>query len=200
MIESVINLLGYRSSVVFNDKSGIPIVFLHGYSFTNHVWKDVGILQMLEEEGIPFLALDMPYGLKSMCNPKTPLSEANVSFLREAIKHVYTSRKPFLVGASLGGYIALRYSAEYPVQGMLLVAPVRTLDTELVQGYPKLTIPINIVYGTNDDIVSLEEMKNLVNILPKAGLFLYKEARHPAYLYAPEDFKKHLLEGYQRSL
>jgi len=199
MLEKKLGLLGYECRVILNDVAGIPIAFLHGYAFTSDVWQEIGVLQRLEEEKIPFLALDMPYGLKSKCTPKTRKPETNVRILEEALQRVFGSKKSFLVGASLGGYIALRYSLKHPVRGMLLVAPAMSLEEELVHNYPKLTNPVYVIYGTRDEIVSLEEMKKLVNALPKAKLFLYDGARHPAYLDNPNDFRKHLLEAYRIS-
>lgn len=60
MIEESYNVGKYRCRIIYNNVSGLPIVFLHGYSFTSDVWRDIGVLNRLEDEKIPFIAIDMP--------------------------------------------------------------------------------------------------------------------------------------------
>lgn len=199
MSEKTIKLFGYECRIIFNTTPGLPITFLHGYSFTSDIWNEIEVFQLLTKNEIPFLAIDMPYGKRSKSTPKTRKSEENVSVLKEALYNVFGSDKTILVGASLGGYIALKYSMKNPVQGMLLVAPVRSLQEELVQGYRKLLAPVYIIYGTKDRVVSLKEMENLRDVLPNAELFIYEDSNHPAYLDNPYDFKKHLMEIYDKS-
>ena len=175
----------------------MPVVFLHGYSFTIEVWKKIGVFQYLRENKIPFLAIDMPYGKRSVGSPKTRKPEFNIGILKEAIESIFGTEVPVLVGASLGGHISLRYSANYSVKGMLLIAPTRGLSDDLVKGYSDLEIPISILYGTRDRVVSLNEMKKLVDILPNAKLIVYENASHPAYLDNPSDFKNHLMDLYR---
>lgn len=45
---------------VYNLGSGVPVVFLHGFSFTSDVWQRTGVTAALMEQQVPFLALDMP--------------------------------------------------------------------------------------------------------------------------------------------
>jgi pimeloyl-ACP methyl ester carboxylesterase len=197
MFEKNLVLKNYEGRAVWNKEKGVPIIFLHGYSFTIEVWEKIGVLQFLRENKIPFLAIDMPYGKKSLGSPKTRKPEFNIGILKDAIESIFGSEIPVLVGASLGGYISLRYSVNYSVKGMLLVAPTRGLSDDLVKGYSDLEIPISILYGTRDRVVSLKEMKKLVDVLPKAMLIVYKNANHPAYLDNPNDFKKHLMDLYR---
>lgn len=182
----------FESRVIRSEKiSNVPIVFLHGYVFTSEVWREIGVLKMLEERGIPFIAVDMPYGLKSKCNPKTKDPDANVRL----IERVIGKYEPVIVGASLGGYIALKYSLRNPVKGLLLIAPVRCFERELLEGYRKFNARVCIIYGKNDRIVSLRDMEELSKIL-NARLIVYENADHPAYLSEPERFRKDLLEFY----
>jgi pimeloyl-ACP methyl ester carboxylesterase len=195
-MEKTLNLSGYKCQALYYNAPGVPVVFLHGLSFTLNVWQRIGATGLLMEKHVPFLALDMPYGSKSNSHPKTRNPEANVSVVSEAVKSVFGSAVPALVGASIGGYVALRYAAKFPVRGLLLIAPANALADDLVEFYRKFNFPVRIVWGSQDNIVSGEEMRTLANKVPNAKLLVYKDAAHPAYLSEPELFKRDLLEFY----
>ena len=99
---------------------------------THRYLAKIGVTELLIEKHVPFLALDMPYGLRSKCQPKTRNPETNMSVAAEAIKNLFGSTVPVLVGASIGGHIALKYAARFPVKGLFLVAPGRALTEDLV--------------------------------------------------------------------
>jgi len=151
---------------------------------------------LLIEKNVPFLALDMPYGMRSRCQPKTRNTETNIIFASEAVKSLFGSRVPVLVGASIGGHIALKYAAKYPVKGLLLVAPARVMGEDLLQSYEKFNFPVKIIWGSQDNVVSGEEMRTLADKLPNAKLSVIDGASHSAYKDQPELFKRHLLELY----
>jgi pimeloyl-ACP methyl ester carboxylesterase len=73
---------------------------------------------------------------------------------------------------------------------------VRVLKESLVEAYSHFQFPVRIVCGSEDRIVSLEELRDLANRLPNAKLTVYEGARHAAYLDNPERFKRDLLELY----
>jgi pimeloyl-ACP methyl ester carboxylesterase len=196
-MEKTLNVAGYKCHGFYSHASGTPIVFLHGLSYTVDIWGQIGITELLIEKHVPFLALDMPYGLKTKCQPKTRNPEANLEFLGEAIKSIFGSNVPILVGASIGGHIALRYAARLPVKGLFLIAPGRALeDDDLFQTYGKFNFPVRIVWGSKDNIISGEEMRTLSDKLPNAKLLVYSGASHSAYKDEPEQFKQDLLEFY----
>jgi pimeloyl-ACP methyl ester carboxylesterase len=195
-LEKSLNVSGYKCPALYYFASGIPIVFLHGLSYTADIWKRIGTTDLLVKKHIPFLALDMPYGLKSQCQPKTRDPEKNVFFANEAIKTIFGSAIPVLVGASIGGNIALRYATRFPVKGLLLVSPVRTLEPELVQMYKKFKFSTTIIWGSEDNIVASEDMRTLADKLPNAKLSIYEGASHSAYKDLSGRFKHDLLELY----
>jgi len=168
--------------------------------FTGDVWRNIGVLELLEEKRIPFIALDMPYGMKSNCSPKTTDPDVNVTVIRDAVHNVFGLAEPVIVGASLGGYISLKYIVRYSVKGLLLVAPVRSLEEDLTRSYRSLRIPVYIIYGSKDRIVPLGEMQELASKMPNAKLVIYEDAEHPAYLDHPDKFMKDLLELYEKAL
>ena len=196
MIEEPLNLSHYRCRCIYSRRSGLPVVLLHGYNYTSHVWQEIGLLQKLEDEKIPYLAIDMPYGARSMCSPRTRDPLENVEVVSTAIRGLFGNTAPLLVGASLGGYIALKYSTVKPVSGLLLVAPVNSLEEELVNKYGSMSVPSMIIWGSKDRIVSREEMEKLAELLD-ARLIVYEGARHAAYLDYPERFAKDLIAFYK---
>jgi pimeloyl-ACP methyl ester carboxylesterase len=150
----------------------------------------------LMEKHVPFLALDMPYGLKSQCQPKTRDPEKNMAIVNEAVKTVFGSAVPVIVGASIGGNMALRYAAKFPVKGLLLVAPARALELDLVQSFSQFKFPTTIILGSEDNIIASEDMRTLADKLPNAKLIVYDGASHSAYKDQPDRFKHDLLELY----
>ena len=195
-MEKTLSAAGHKCQALYFAAPGVPIVFLHGLSYTIDIWQRIGVTELLIEKRVPFLALDMPYGLRSKCQPKTRNPEANVAVAAEAVKNVFGSAVPVLVGASIGGNIALRYATRFPVKGLLLIAPARALEEDLVQSYGKFNFPVRIIWGSQDNFISGEEMRTLSDKLPNAKLLVYNGASHSAYKDQPELFKRDLLELY----
>jgi pimeloyl-ACP methyl ester carboxylesterase len=198
-MEKKISLSGYKCPVLINKAHGTPIVFLHGLSYNIEIWQRIGVSDLLVEKHVPFLALDMPYGMKSECQPKTRSVEKNVAFINEALKSVFGSVEPVLVGASIGGNMALNYASRFPVKGLLLIAPARSLEDSLVQTYRKFKFPSIIIWGSEDSIIASEDMRTLSDKLPHSKLIIYKGAKHSAYKDEPERFKMDLLELYVKA-
>jgi len=196
IMEKTVSASGYKCPALYFAAPGVPVVFLHGLSFTADVWQRIGVAELLMEKHVPFLALDMPYGLKTRCKPKTRNPEVNVAVASEAVKSVFGSAAPVLVGASIGGHVALKYAARFPVKGLLLIGPGRVLEDDLVRFYGKFNFPVRIIWGSQDNIISGEEMRTLADKVPNAKLIVYNGASHPAYLSDPERFKIDLLELY----
>jgi len=195
-MEKTLSASGHKCPALYFVTSGVPVVFLHGLSYTMDIWQRIGVTDLLIEKRVPFLALDMPYGLRSKCQPKTRNPETNVAVAAEAFKSVFGSAVPVLVGASIGGNIALRYATKFPVKGLLLIAPGRAMDEDLLKSYGKFNFPVKIIWGSQDNLISGEEMRTLAGKLPNARLLVYNEAAHSAYKDQPELFKRDLLELY----
>ena len=200
MTEVILDLAGARCRGIYYLVSGVPIVFLHGYSFTSSVWQRINIIAALVEKHVPFLALDMPYGQKSDCKPKSRSTEININVLRAAVEQVFDSAIPFLVGASLGGHIALQYAARFPVKGLMLLGATRVFQGELAKAYGKFHFPVCITIGSKDRIASLQELRNLAGRLPEGELKVYENASHASYLDSSDRFKKDLFEFYTRAV
>jgi pimeloyl-ACP methyl ester carboxylesterase len=189
-------LAGHECRGIVNRSQGVPVVFLHGYSYTTESWERIGDLDVLREKHVPFLALDMPYGAHSRCQPHSRSVEVNVAVVKEALQTVFDSALPVLVGASLGSHIALQYAARYPVKGMLLVGAVRVLEENLVQTYPHFKFPVRLIIGSQDHIADAEKLRTLTGKLPDGKLTVYEGAGHSAYFSDSDRFKRDLLELY----
>jgi pimeloyl-ACP methyl ester carboxylesterase len=196
MTEKNLQTRSHKCRAIISHGKGNPILFLHGYSYTSEIWQSLSVLGILMQKQIPFIALDMPYGSKSLSHPKTQVTEENLAVAHEGFEKVFGLASPVLVGASLGGYIALKYAAYFPVKALLLVAPARALDNSIIPSYPKFNFPIRIIWGSQDTVISGEEMRVLADRLPKAKLVIYEGATHSAYKDQPEKFKRDLLELY----
>jgi pimeloyl-ACP methyl ester carboxylesterase len=194
--EKTLNVVSRKCRAIVHQAVGVPILFLHGFSYTSSVWQRISVTELLLEKHVPFLALDMPYGQKSECSPKTRVDEVNVAFAKEAFLNVFSGAEPFVVGASIGGHVALKYAALHPVKGLLLVAPSRTQQDDLTTVYGKFKFPVRIIWGSEDNIISGEEMRTLADQLPNCRLVTYEGAGHSAYLAQPDRFKRDLLEVY----
>lgn len=196
MSEETLSSAGHRCRAIVNHTSGIPIIFLHGYSYTSAVWQHIGATALLKERKVPFMALDMPYGAKSDCQPHSRGVEANVAVIKEALQTVFPSAKPVLVGASLGAHIALQFAARFLVKGLLLVGAVRVLEETLLQAYSHFKFPVRIIIGSEDRIASIDELRTLADSLPNAKLTVYEGGGHSAYLGSANRFNHNLLELY----
>ena len=196
MSEKTLTLDGHECRAIVHRGSGVPVVFLHGYSYTAEAWQRTGALDLLKEKQVPFLALDMPYGAHSHCQPHSRSVEANVAVLKEALENVFPSSTPVLVGASLGSHMALQYAAHFPVKGLLLVGAVRVLEEMLMEAYDRFTFPVRLIIGSEDHIADAEELRTLAGKLPDGKLTVYEGAGHSAYFSSPERFRRDLMELY----
>ena len=88
--------------------------------------------------------------------------------MNEAVKVLFGEVVPVLVGASIGGNMALRYAAKFPVKGLLLVGPARVLEPDLVEIYSKFKFSTTIIWGSEDTIIASEDMRALADKLPNA--------------------------------
>jgi len=195
-LEKNLNVANYKCPALYNVASGFPIVFLHGLSYTYNIWRNIGITNLLIEKHLSFLALDMPYGMRNQCQPKTRSPEKNITFTNKAIQTFFGTQIPILVGGSIGGNMALRYAARFPVKGLLLIGPARALEPDLVASYSQFQFPTIIILGSEDNIVASEDMRTLADKLPNSKLIIYEGAKHSAYKDQPDRFKRDLLELY----
>ncbi len=190
MKEEAVNINGFECRIISSNGKGPSVVLLHGYMYTSDVWNDIGLLRMLEQKSIPFKAIDMPYGCKSECIPRSNNPDQNADILASI-----ASDDAVIIGASLGGYIALKHCVAHSAGGLMLIAPVMGLQAELVSRYHEITTPICLIYGESDNVVYRDEIKRLAKFLGTAPK-IYEKAQHAAYIDQPELFKKDVTDFY----
>ena len=198
MEETIVSTDIYECKVlVYKGDIKPPIVLLHGYAFTSEVWRGIGLLNELENRGVYFVAVDMPYGRSSRCSRKSRSLESNLAVLNKVVDQLVSPHTPLILGASLGGYIALHYAIRRPVAGLILVGPVRVFEEELLSRYSSLGVPVLIIYGSRDRVVSYSSVERLKSMIPSSRLVVYEDAGHPAYLDAPSRFIEDVVRFYE---
>jgi pimeloyl-ACP methyl ester carboxylesterase len=196
-MEKKLNLNGYKCPILVNKVPGVPIIFLHGLSYNIEIWHHIGITDLLDTKCVPYLALDMLYGEKSLCKPKTRKKKKNVTFTYDDIENIFNAPlPPVLVGASIGGNIALHFATRFPIKGLVLIGPARALEENLTQTYHNFLFPSTIIWGSEDTLIASEDMRTLTDKLPNSKLIIYQGAKHSAYRDEPDRFKHDLLELY----
>ncbi len=186
-----------KRSELTGRSSLIPVVLLHGFSFTSDVWSEIGLLEAMCKNGIPFVAPDMPYGMKVKRSFKSRDPGKNVEALADALRALGLS-EVYMVGASLGGYIALRYAvAMDSVRGFTLIAPVNSLEESIITYFKSNPVPVQVIYGSNDTIVSRSEIEEFARLVG-GELVIYEDAPHPAYLKYPGRFIADVVKHYNR--
>ncbi|MCE4619125.1 MAG: alpha/beta hydrolase [Desulfurococcales archaeon] len=172
-----------------------PLVFLHGFSFTRNTWIEAGIIEKILENRIDVLIPDMPYGKNTDCSKHSRNVELNVSALEYITRRLIGDRKPLLVGASLGGRIALYYSIGRQVAGLFLASPAVKEDEPLWRNIRMIKAPAVIIRGQKDFIPRKIHEKLAKKL--KAPLIVYEGAGHAMYLDNPERFIDDLLRFYE---
>ncbi|MET3768753.1 pimeloyl-ACP methyl ester carboxylesterase [Marisediminicola sp. UYEF4] len=107
------------------------VILVHGLRTSATMWRQQ--VEDLTARGLPVLAVDLP-GHGSRLGERFTL-EAAITVIDEAVTEatVTTGRPPYLVGFSLGGYLAIEWAAQHPgrVTG-LLAAGCGTVPRSLV--------------------------------------------------------------------
>jgi len=177
-------------------QGGTPIVFLHGLRFTSGVWEKAGILGKLDEDGIRYLAPDLPYGIYADCSNRTLSDDKVVGIVSGLVSKHLGGEAPILVGASIGGYYALRYALDNEVAGLVLVAPASRRIASL-KGLDRLGSRTLIMWGDGDRIVGKDEIEGLSKALNTTRISVYEGAGHALYLDYPERFVEELISFYK---
>ena len=194
-METTISVEGYECQALYNQTQGTPIVFLHGLSYDIEIWQRLGVLDLLLEKKIPFLAIDMPHGEISQCHPKTRDPKANTYLSQKLYKMSFQITSTYC-WCLIGGYIALNYAAKTQLWSITAAPAYAFENMTLVWSFKNFHFPVRIIWGTNDTIISSETMRTLVDKLPSAKMLVYNNASHSAYKDQPEWFKTDLIKLY----
>ncbi len=169
------------------DKSAQGILFLHGMKFSSQTWNELGTLNFFESEGFHPVAVDLPGFGKS-----DDLSMENDAVMLALLDGLGLT-KPFVVAPSFSGGYSLPIVADDPscMKGFVAVAPTNIPDyAEKLAGNP---LPALAVWGSNDEIVPVENADLLCKSLTNIRKVVFKDAGHPCYLTETDGFHGQLL-------
>ncbi len=164
------------------------VLFLHGASFSAQTWQDLGTLTLLAEKGYRAVAIDLlGFGQSSR------VSGQPLDFLIELMTQLNLIQ-PVLVSPSMSGGYSLPLVAQQPekLKGFVPVAPVSipTYEKQL-QG---IILPTLAIWGSNDQIVPVEQGERLCQLMPNARMVVLENAGHACYMRATAEFHRHLLK------
>ena len=120
--------------------SGEPVVLLHGWGASWHYWR--WLMIELADAGFAAYAPDL-VGHGQTDKPPLAYSDADYdAFVRRLLAHLSLQRV-ILIGHSMGGYVALRYSLDHPEQvcRLVLVDPLYTKGQMTVNWLQTLNRP-----------------------------------------------------------
>ncbi len=167
---------------------GLPIVLLHGASFSSATWQETGTLEALASAGYQAFAIDLPGFGQS-----TSASTAPVGWI-SALLNQLRIEKPVLLAASMSGGYALPFITMYParIAGFVAVAPVS------IQSYRErlhaITAPVLAIWGEQDRIVPISDAELLVNSVKQGRLVMVPNGSHASYMSDPSFFNRALIQ------
>lgn len=178
-----------RESKIENPKGNL--ILLHGYSFSSKNWLDIGAFKNFNDLGFSVFAPDYPGFGNSSDIEEFSIKRGDVSNARYFVKELMDSlhlKKVILLGPSMGGGMALLSASLYPemFDKIILVGPAwfNNIDLEKI-GISKL-----FIWGENDDVSPLSNVKDKITRDKKSKLEIVKGAGHPVYIDKPAEFFK----------
>ncbi len=189
-------------SVAFRETEEIEgqrnILLLHGMSFSSSDWQKNDLMERISKLGFNVTAVDYPGFGSSERNAGYSFEggngEKSAAFVRDFADSL--QRKFYcIVGPSMGGYIALETLIRYPglFEKAVLVAAAGL--NSLRERLHEISAGVLIIWGTNDSIISRENVTEMNSLLVKSRLATIEGAGHAAYLDNWAEFLK-LLDGF----
>lgn len=167
------------------------IILLHGWSFTSAIWEQFGLFKSLGSIGFDVYAVDYPGFGNSRTSGGYSIETGDISkgsiFVRDYIRALGL-KKTYLLGASMGGGIAMRSCIDFQdlVSGVIAIAPawIGSYRKQLAD----ISVPVCFIWGSSDNVVSLSLGREYAGIVKNSSLHVLDGAGHAAYLDRPEKF------------
>jgi pimeloyl-ACP methyl ester carboxylesterase len=140
----------------FNPKGNDVLVLLHGYLESSHIYTP--FVEHIDEH-IRVLAIDLPGHGKSMVLPGVH----SMAAMADALKSLLESEQVqncWLVGHSMGGYVALAFAKSYPqmLNGLCLLHAHPFADSDVVK--EKRTREIALVEKGKKELIAQSNIPN----------------------------------------
>jgi len=194
------NSRGLNLSAIFEgeNRSAPAIIMCHGFhSSKDNPITSRALAQKLVESGLSVLRFDFTGHGESQGNIDEITPLYGLDDLKSAIKTL-GKKKIAIYGSSFGGYIALLYATDHPIQALALKAPVsdwskvqisndrgkrfrhETKNINIYQKAKNIKAPTLIIHGDQDDVVPLAQSQRLLKSLDSKvkKLEIIKGANH----------------------
>ncbi len=161
---------------------GLPVLLLHGASFSSKTWEELGTIEHLAAEGFPVYAVDLPgFG-------ESPPSDVPANEMIDTLLDELGLDRAVVVTPSMSGRFALPFVVDSSSRcaGLVAVAPVGIeVHAPRLEGS---AVPALLIWGSEDRIVPLALADTLAACFAGARVEVLEGARHPCYLDRPEQF------------
>jgi len=193
VIEGDVDVFGSRifQGKYYDSANVKSIILIHGWSFTSKNWEDIGVFQHLPGLGFNVYAIDYPGLGKSPASQKYGIDRGKIANGPKLVKDFMAAsglEHAFLLGASMGGGIAILSALEFPasIDGIIAVAPAWIENEE--NRMNTMEKPVLFIWGSEDKVVSPELGKIYSKAVKGSKLEIIKGGSHPVYLEKPEEF------------
>lgn len=174
--------------LVAGKADGLPVVLLHGASFSAQTWQDIGTIDALAGAGYRAIAVDLPGFGKSESGGEDPKKWLGELFDALAIA------KPVVVSPSMSGRYSLPLVTGQPdrVKAFVAVAPVAIMQYK--DQLARITAAVLAVWGEHDRLIPQAEADLLVSSAKHGRKVIIPGGSHAPYMSDPAVWHRVLLE------
>lgn len=157
------------------------VILMHGYHYNAEIWLKTKTADTFIKNNFTCYLLDMPDFPNSQSKFKT--DENGIIKLIESFSENYIGDKFTLLGASISGYLAIKYAIEYQqkLNKLILIGPSDVPNTNV-----QISSRTLLLYGSKDPLIKYSDA--LKNLIPNQTLYIIQGAGHSCYLDKPHEF------------
>ena len=181
----------------FHYGHNVPVLLLHGASYSAETWERLGTLEALSGPGCRrrVTALDLPGGAAdTYMSPEGERATHSGELLTHLTTRLYAHHvvRPAIVTPSMAGKYVMPLARAFPsrLKALVAVAPV---GTDFVPRYRLAamgTVKTLVVWGENDRSGLAEPSAKRLLQIPGSKQHVIRGAGHACYLDEPEEFHR----------